>query len=80
MPLTRRHSVIDRWVIVKPYHLILRLVARISARVFLGHPLCRNEQWLEISTEFTENGLLSMLIASAELLLTIAQYLFPWWF
>ena len=45
------------WVAIKPYHTILRLVARISARIFLGQPLCRNEQWLEISTEFTENGL-----------------------
>lgn len=45
------------WVTVRPYHLILKLVARISARIFLGYPLCRNEQWLEISTEFTENGM-----------------------
>ncbi len=48
---------IDDWVIIKPYHSILKLVARISARIFLGYPLCRNEQWLEISTEFTENGM-----------------------
>jgi len=44
------------WSTIKPYHSVLRLVARISARVFLGLPLCRNEEWLEISTEFTENG------------------------
>jgi hypothetical protein len=47
---------IDQWVSIKPYHVILRLVSRISARIFLGLPLCRNEEWLEISTEFTENG------------------------
>lgn len=46
----------DGWVTIKPYHCILRLVARVSARIFLGLPICRNEQWLEISTEFTENG------------------------
>lgn len=46
----------DDWVVVKPYYTILRLVARISARIFLGLPYCRNEEWLEISTEFTENG------------------------
>lgn len=44
------------WAVVKPYHVILRLIACISARVFLGLPLCRSEEWLEISTEFTENG------------------------
>jgi len=44
------------WRTIKPYPSILRLVARISARVFLGLPLCRDEKWLEISTEFTENG------------------------
>ncbi|MCJ1396653.1 hypothetical protein MMC18_009545 [Xylographa bjoerkii] len=43
------------WVIIEPYHLILKLVARISARVFLGLPVCRDPQWLEISTQFTEN-------------------------
>ncbi|KAL2038431.1 hypothetical protein N7G274_008770 [Stereocaulon virgatum] len=46
----------EDWVIIKPYHSILKLVARISARIFLGLPLCRDENWLEISTEFTENG------------------------
>jgi len=48
---------LDKWVPIKPYHSILRLVSRISARIFLGLPYCRNEEWLEISTEFTENGL-----------------------
>ena len=46
----------DEWVAIKPYHSILRLVSRISARIFLGLPVCRDEKWLEISTQFTENG------------------------
>ncbi|KAF2763381.1 cytochrome P450 [Pseudovirgaria hyperparasitica] len=50
------------WVQIKPYHSILRLVARVSARVFLGVPLCRSEEWLEISTEFTENTFISLVI------------------
>ena len=45
----------DHWVAIKPYHTILSIVARISARVFIGFPLCRSEKWLEISTQFTEN-------------------------
>ncbi|KAF7958294.1 hypothetical protein EAE96_001845 [Botrytis aclada] len=59
----------DEWVTIKPYHTILRLVSRLSARVFLGTPLCRNEQWLEISTEFTENVFISLVILR----------LFPMW-
>ena len=38
-----------------PYHVILRIVARISARIFVGLPFCRRDDWLEITTEYTEN-------------------------
>ena len=46
----------EEWTTIKPYHTILELVARTSARVFVGLPLCRTEKWLEISTQFTEQG------------------------
>ena len=46
----------EEWTTIKPYHAILELVARTSARVFVGLPLCRTEKWLEISTQFTEQG------------------------
>ncbi|KAF2198223.1 cytochrome P450 monooxygenase-like protein [Delitschia confertaspora ATCC 74209] len=52
----------DDWVAIKPYYTILRLVSRISARIFLGLPYCRNEEWLEISTEFTENVFVSLVV------------------
>ncbi|KAL8665789.1 MAG: hypothetical protein Q9202_001911 [Teloschistes flavicans] len=45
----------DDWVPIRPYHLVLHLVSRISARVFVGLPLCRSPKWLETSTQFTEN-------------------------
>lgn len=32
---------------------LLRLVARISSRVFLGDELCRNEEWLKVTREYT---------------------------
>lgn len=32
---------------------ILRVVARISSRVFLGEQLCRNEEWLRVTREYT---------------------------
>ena len=31
----------------------LRLIARLSSRVFLGKPVCRNERWLEIARGHT---------------------------
>ena len=31
------------------------LVSRMSAKVFVGHPACRNPEWLEISLKFTED-------------------------
>ena len=34
---------------------LLRLVARISARVFVGLPLCRNEEYLKVSVDDTVN-------------------------
>ena len=46
----------ERWVAFKPYHVLLMLVARMSARVFVGLPFCRDPEWLEISTRFTENS------------------------
>ncbi|KAI8659979.1 hypothetical protein NCS56_01216200 [Fusarium sp. Ph1] len=35
---------------------VLRLVARISSRVFLGPELCRNEKWLRITRDYTVTG------------------------
>ncbi|KAF4924062.1 Cytochrome P450 monooxygenase TRI1 [Colletotrichum viniferum] len=35
---------------------ILHFIARISSRVFLGTELCRNEDWLTITKEYTMNG------------------------
>lgn len=40
----------------------LNLIARLSSRVFLGRPICRNEKWLEIAKNHT--GRLSMIIFS----------------
>lgn len=54
---------------MKPYHTILDFVARVSARIFLGKPLCRDEEWLEISTQFTENVFVSLVFLR----------LFPMW-
>lgn len=31
---------------------MLKLVARLSSRVFLGTELCRNEEWLQVTTQY----------------------------
>ncbi|KAJ5915486.1 cytochrome P450 [Penicillium verhagenii] len=59
----------DEWVTIKPYHTVLDFVARVSARIFLGKPLCRNPEWLEVSTQFTENVFVSLVFLR----------LFPMW-
>jgi len=42
----------EDWVAVNVTNVMLRLVARISARIFVG-PLCRNEEWLTVSVNYS---------------------------
>jgi hypothetical protein len=35
--------------------ILLRIVARTSARIFVGPDLCRNEEWIATSISYTEN-------------------------
>ncbi|KAJ6442429.1 cytochrome P450 monooxygenase [Purpureocillium lavendulum] len=41
------------WHTINLRHNILRLVARMSSRVFLGEKLCRSEDWLHVTREYT---------------------------
>ncbi|KAK3326799.1 putative cytochrome P450 monooxygenase [Apodospora peruviana] len=43
----------NEWQSVPLRETLLRLVARISSRVFLGEELCRNEEWLKVTREYT---------------------------
>lgn len=45
----------DSYVSTQIYNVLLRVVARISARVFVGPDICRNEEWLHTSIHYTEN-------------------------
>lgn len=36
---------------LKPF--VLGMVARLSSRLFVGEDLCRNEEWLELSKNYT---------------------------
>lgn len=35
---------------------VARLVARMAFRIFLGEPLCRDEAWLELATQYATTG------------------------
>ncbi|KAJ6058228.1 uncharacterized protein N7446_007811 [Penicillium canescens] len=52
----------EDWKDVSIYDIILHLVARISARVFVGQPTCRNQEWLDTSIRFTEHAFLTLAI------------------
>ncbi|KAK2026404.1 cytochrome P450 [Colletotrichum zoysiae] len=43
----------EDWKSANAYHLVLRLVALMSGRVFVGLPLSRDEEWIKASTTFT---------------------------
>ena len=44
-----------KWTPVHIYPLVLDIVAQMSARIFVGPSLCRNEEWLYSSIHYTEN-------------------------
>ncbi|KAA8569824.1 hypothetical protein EYC84_002167 [Monilinia fructicola] len=46
------------WRDITLYPIILRIVAKVSGRVMVGEPLCRNEKWIEISTTYTRDTFL----------------------
>jgi len=57
----------------------LDLVARLSSRVFLGKPLCRNTRWLDIAKNYTVDafGTARLLRAVPPLLRPIAHWFMP---
>ncbi len=52
----------ESWISISFNSTILRLVARISARVFVGFPLCRNEEWLATSISYSHNVFITSVI------------------
>ena len=60
------------WTEIKIGDQMLRIIARISARTFVGLPMCRNEEWLHTSIHYTEN-----LFMTAFALRMMPSYLHP---
>ncbi|KAI8628807.1 cytochrome P450 [Xylariaceae sp. FL1651] len=42
----------DEWTPIDLHDKLLGVVAQASARIFVGYPMCRNEEWLECTTKF----------------------------
>lgn len=49
------YSFADEWVPVGAFGLLSRIIARVSARVFLGQDICRNDEWYVVSMRYMEN-------------------------
>ncbi|CAZ85203.1 unnamed protein product [Tuber melanosporum] len=65
---------VSQWVSVDFFSTALRIIARVSARSFIGLPVCRNEDWLNLAIAFTED-----LIATASNLGTISKLFRPFY-
>ncbi|KAI0888409.1 putative cytochrome P450 [Annulohypoxylon maeteangense] len=42
----------EDWTPIDLHDKLLRVVAQASARIFVGYPMCRSEEWLDCSTKF----------------------------
>ncbi|KAI0097264.1 cytochrome P450 [Nemania sp. FL0031] len=69
----------DEWTPIDLHEKLLHVVAQASARIFVGYPMCRNEEWLDCSTRFA----LDVMVGGEKLkhwhpwLRPIAQHLIP---
>lgn len=53
----------DQWKTINVKSDVVELVARMSSRTFLGKPLCRNKQWLDVTSQYS----IGVFLASREL-------------
>ncbi|KAK7554665.1 cytochrome P450 [Phyllosticta citricarpa] len=43
----------EDWTVIKMNKMMLDIIPQISARIFVGEPLCRNQRWIELSRDYT---------------------------
>ncbi|KAF9533018.1 cytochrome P450 [Crepidotus variabilis] len=43
----------EDWSTVQAYNIVAKLVSRASNRIFVGVPLCRNHDWIDLSIQYT---------------------------
>ncbi|GME35460.1 cytochrome p450 monooxygenase [Neofusicoccum parvum] len=72
----------DEWVEVQIYEILCQIVARLTARVFLGEKGCESEEWLAKSIEYTENIFKTVMVLRVfptYIRPFIAPFLPPYW-
>lgn len=69
----------EDWTGYELYNMLLHLVALLSGRIFVGHPLSRNETWLHATVRYTIDGFVGAekLWTYPRILHPIMQYLIP---
>jgi hypothetical protein len=63
----------EKWREVKVYDTMLNVISRLSTRVFVGAPLCRNEEFLKGARNFDRN-----VVVSAAVLNVLPGFLKPY--
>ncbi|KAK8247106.1 cytochrome P450 [Phyllosticta capitalensis] len=53
LSIQRAFPEIDDWTVVKMNKLMLDVIPQVSARIFVGEPLCRDLRWIELSRDYT---------------------------
>jgi cytochrome P450 len=44
------------WHEIQPQQAVLRIVSRMSSRVFMGEDLCRDDEWVKVASEYTQQA------------------------
>ncbi|KAF5871337.1 putative cytochrome p450 oxidoreductase protein [Botrytis fragariae] len=57
--LDKEFGMCENWTQLIVYEKILKMIALLSGRVFVGRPLSRTEEWINISSHFTEDVVLA---------------------
>ncbi|GAB7356604.1 hypothetical protein MBLNU459_g7330t3 [Dothideomycetes sp. NU459] len=67
------------WRPIPLYNMLLHLVALLSGRIFVGHPLSRDETWLQATLSYTIDGFVGAekLWAYPKFLHPVMQYFIP---
>ncbi|KAH8703476.1 putative cytochrome P450 [Talaromyces proteolyticus] len=55
-------NVTDQWSEVEIYEVLRTIVARVSARIFVGLPTCRNDEWIFSSIRYTEAATITTML------------------
>ncbi|KAL2350324.1 cytochrome P450 [Cryomyces antarcticus] len=77
--VTKNIGDIPEWKAVPVYGTLLNLVALLSGRIFVGHPLSRNETWLQATLSYTIDGFVGAekLWTYPKLFHPVMQYFIP---